>query len=131
MSWTDEKIKQLKKLWDKGLTTAEIGKKLDISKNAVVGKAHRLGLQARPSPIKTEKQETLKSDKKAPIEKKEAVKKSEKITIEDLKPDMCRFPIGDPRSSDFHFCGEKVFKNKPYCLKHCAEAYTSPKNKDS
>ena len=51
MSWTDEKIEDLKKLWAKGLSTAEIGRELGVSKNAVVGKSHRLGLKPRPSPI--------------------------------------------------------------------------------
>src|SRR6201996_2050062 len=50
--WNDEKIGRLKKLWSEGLTTGEIGKRLGVSKNAVVGKAHRLGLKGRPSPIK-------------------------------------------------------------------------------
>jgi len=50
--WNDEKIGKLRKLWSEGLTTGEIGKRLGVSKNAVVGKAHRLGLKGRPSPIK-------------------------------------------------------------------------------
>lgn len=53
MTWTPEKIKSLKKLWQKGKSTVEIGKALGISKNAVVGKVHRLELAARPSPIKS------------------------------------------------------------------------------
>ena len=53
MTWTPEKIKSLKKLWQKGKSTIEIGKALGISKNAVVGKVHRLELAARPSPIKS------------------------------------------------------------------------------
>jgi GcrA cell cycle regulator len=52
MSWTPERIEELKKLWDSGHSASEIGKKLGVSKNAVVGKAHRLNLSARPSPIK-------------------------------------------------------------------------------
>ena len=55
MVWTEEKIKNLKKLWTKGATTAEIAKKLGLSKNSVIGKVHRLNLGARPSPIKTKK----------------------------------------------------------------------------
>ncbi|MBT6442284.1 MAG: hypothetical protein HOK61_07650, partial [Alphaproteobacteria bacterium] len=51
-TWTPERVEQLKKLWDEGLTTAEIGKRIDVSKNAVVGKAHRLELPSRPSPIR-------------------------------------------------------------------------------
>jgi len=60
MAWTPELIKDLKRLWKKGLTTVEIGNRIGMSKNAVVGKAHRLGLEGRPSPIKREK-------KKAPV----------------------------------------------------------------
>ncbi|MFT8895676.1 MAG: GcrA family cell cycle regulator [Acetobacter sp.] len=52
MEWTDETIARLKALWQEGLSTAEIGRQLGITKNAVVGKAHRLGLPARPSPIR-------------------------------------------------------------------------------
>jgi GcrA cell cycle regulator len=52
MSWTPERIEELKKLWDAGHSASEIGKKLGVSKNAVVGKAHRLKLSSRPSPIK-------------------------------------------------------------------------------
>ena len=54
MAWTPELVKELEKLWKKGLTTMEIGNQLGLSKNAVVGKAHRLGLESRPSPIKYE-----------------------------------------------------------------------------
>ena len=55
MAWTPELIKELKKYWKKGLTTGEIGRLIGMSKNAVVGKAHRLGLEGRPSPIKHER----------------------------------------------------------------------------
>ena len=52
MSWNDENVKKLKELWDQGLPTAQIGKLLGFTKNAVVGKAHRIGLERRPSPIR-------------------------------------------------------------------------------
>ncbi|CAG4922536.1 unnamed protein product [Acidocella sp. C78] len=52
MEWTDEIVSRLRQLWDEGLSTAEIGRRLNISKNSVVGKAHRLDLPARPSPIR-------------------------------------------------------------------------------
>ena len=52
MPWTDDKVSQLRELWDQGLPTSQIGKILDFTKNAVVGKAHRIGLERRPSPIK-------------------------------------------------------------------------------
>ena len=59
MDWTPERIADLTRLWNEGLTTSEIGKRLGISKNAVVGKAHRMHLSARPSPIKRSSRPTL------------------------------------------------------------------------
>ena len=52
MAWTEQMVEDLKKMWDEGLTTGEIGKRLGVSKNSIVGKVHRLQLVARPSPIK-------------------------------------------------------------------------------
>ena len=122
MAWTAEKIKQLKKLWLKGKSTIEIGKELGISKNAVVGKVHRLELAARPSPIKrTQKQSTTKQR----VSKKEL--KPKNMTLMDLKLTSCRWPIGDPKDEDFHFCGADTVTGKPYCAEHCKIAYTSLK----
>ncbi|MBR5130757.1 MAG: hypothetical protein IKV03_06010 [Alphaproteobacteria bacterium] len=118
MTWTAEKIKQLKKLWSKGKSTVEIGRELGISKNAVVGKVHRLELNARPSPIKKEA-----SNK--PIKKK--VQKQENVSLMDLKLNSCRWPIGEPKDADFHFCGKDTVTGKPYCSEHCKIAYTSLK----
>lgn len=119
MTWTVEKIKQLKKLWQKGKSTVEIGRELGISKNAVVGKVHRLELEARPSPIK-------KASTSAIAPKKENSDKENKpITLIDLKMNSCRWPIGDPKDEDFHFCGADTITGKPYCAEHCKLAYTS------
>ena len=74
MAWTDEMVEQLKELWAQGVTTGEIGKRLGISKNSIVGKVHRLGLEGRPSPIKKTGEES------APRPAKKAPKKSEKKT---------------------------------------------------
>ena len=83
MTWTAEKIKQLKKLWLKGKSTIEIGKELGISKNAVVGKVHRLELAARPSPIKrTEKAKSPNSAAKKTVKKE---LKPKNVTLMDLK----------------------------------------------
>ncbi len=114
MVWTDDKIKNLKKLWLKGATTAEIAKKLGLSKNSIIGKVHRLNLETRPSPIK----------KVAPVKKaKPTPKKVERIGIMELKINTCRWPIGDPTDEDFHFCGKNTVMGKPYCAEHCAMAY--------
>ncbi len=119
MAWTTEKIKQLKKLWNKGKSTVEIGKELGISKNAVVGKVHRLELEARPSPIK-KPVKTTRPKKTEPESKTH-------IGLLDLKMNSCRWPIGDPKDADFHFCGATTSTGKPYCPEHCKIAYTSLK----
>ncbi len=148
MSWTINSISKLKKLWNKELSTTDIGKKLGFSKNAVVGKAHRLGLKSRSTSVvkKIKRKRVIKTKAKAPIksiiktkktssDKQKINKKttpSKIIGIMDLKKEMCRWPLGDPRSSDFSFCGNPTFKSKPYCLTHCTEAYAlsaKPKEK--
>ena len=150
MSWTPELIKELKKLWKKGLTTGEIGRSIGMSKNAVVGKAHRLGLESRPSPIKREevipqKEKGIRVPKKEPktiapkvvappkmVEPAPEVKPVKKarpgktggVKLVDLKPASCRWPEGDPKEAEFHFCGAEVVPGKSYCDEHCAIAYS-------
>ena len=77
-TWTDKKIEKLKQLWEKGVPTAEIGKRLDFSKNAIVGKVHRLGLSNRNSPIKT-------SSNKVEKVKKNTSKKVEEVVSTSVK----------------------------------------------
>lgn len=119
MFWTPEAIRTLKKLWDRGKSTIEIGKELGISKNAVVGKAHRLGLNNRESPMRRLRKEARMS--------KQAKIRMEWVRLVDLKINSCRWPIGEPDHSDFHFCGKEVKTGKPYCAEHCKKAYTSLK----
>ena len=130
MDWTEEVINQLKQMWNEGKSTGEIGKILGVSKNAVVGKAHRLGLESRPSPIKrsenvesgeSKKKETKPKPKKAAEPKKE--KKKDGVSLLELTSASCRWPIGDPKDADFHFCGKEVVPGKNYCEKHMAEAF--------
>jgi len=123
MVWTDERIDELKALWAEGLTTGEIGKRLGVSKNAVVGKAHRLGLKGRPSPIKR----TKPSRPAAPAPKEPEPKIR---SVVDLSAHTCRWPIGDPREPGFHFCGEPTLSGKPYCAEHASIAYVGS-NKSS
>ncbi|MFN4089478.1 MAG: GcrA family cell cycle regulator [Alphaproteobacteria bacterium] len=104
MSWTPELIASLENFWNEGLPTTEIGRRLGMSKNAVIGKAHRLGLSGRPSPIRRE------SRPARPVRR--------------FAGPACQWPIGDPRLPEFHFCGEPVLPGKPYCASHCAVAYT-------
>lgn len=141
MGWTDEQVEELKRLWDKGLTTGEIGKALGVSKNAVVGKAHRLGLNSRPSPIRRSEDENtanVNTPEQQPAEKKKAAKstaakktveqeKKKLFTVNDLTASSCRWPIGDPKDEDFHFCGKEALPDKPYCAEHAEIAYVSAK----
>ena len=87
MAWTPELIKELKRLWNKGLTTVEIGNRIGVSKNAVVGKAHRLGLEGRPSPIKREKKKITENIKVEEKKKKEPeiIQETTKIKEEELE----------------------------------------------
>jgi GcrA cell cycle regulator len=120
MSWTDERVALLKKLWEKGLSASQIASELGgVTRNAVIGKAHRMGLASRPSPLKTETQKPKAAKKKAP--EKKAVK--ERITLLQLTDKMCKWPIGHPGEPDFHFCGKKAEAGVPYCAEHCAQAY--------
>lgn len=208
--WDSATLKKLKALTGKGLSTSEIGKRLGMSKNAIVGKLNRLGWNAKASAgaaasgaaatekkvaaskktattakkatvakatgaakkavetkSSTSKKTTGKSavkttDKKVAVKatatkvatKENVVKKSEgkaivagkkaaknlamhqriiqhSLEMANLKPNQCRWPIGDPDSEHFHFCGETVFVGKPYCYEHCKQAYqfTPPKKK--
>ena len=151
MTWTNERIGELTKLWEQGLSASEIGKALGVSKNAVVGKAHRLNLPARPSPIKRGGSSKPRSGKPTLMTPKPH---GTKVTASSLhcrpaKPlveepereprrspilnrratrtasgsSECLWPIGDPGDKDFHFCGEPSVSGKPYCEAHCAKAY--------
>lgn len=111
IEWTDEQIEELNRLWNEGLPTSEIGRLLGTTKNAVVGKAHRLGLTKRQSPIK-----------KKPEEK-------QVIRLRELRAGMCSWPIGEPGTPDFHFCGKPAVAGKPYCAEHCSMAYVSGKER--
>lgn len=131
MAWTDDRVEKLRELWDKGLSASQIAKELaeGVTRNAVIGKAHRMGLASRPSPVKADpaKRAAATSKKKAaPTNKKEKVKStpsSGKVTILDLTESMCKWPIGHPGEPNFHFCGKPSQPTFPYCAAHCVEAY--------
>ena len=194
MAWTDEMVEELKRLWDEGVTTGEIGRRLNISKNSIVGKVHRLGLSGRPSPIKKksdaetknkttkpekqpkEKKVTVKENKtetkKAPVKQVSAepekikpaepqkvvtpepkplppvtsdeediklaktlnitntkTNKSDNLSLVELDNHTCRWPIGDPKDENFHFCGKKIRLGQTYCEEHAAIAYVKPNKK--
>ncbi|MEX6724444.1 GcrA family cell cycle regulator [Parapedomonas caeni] len=122
MSWSDERIELLQRLWEKGLSASQIAEELGegVTRNAVIGKAHRLGLKARPSPVKAEAPK--KAAPPAPKKPKPVVK-PERVTLLELSDKVCKWPHGHPGEEDFHFCGKPVQPGFPYCPEHCAVAY--------
>lgn len=105
ITWTDERIERLKQLWEEGVTTAEIGRLIGVTKNAVIGKVHRIGLQPR---VITQKP----PPKRNPF---------------DFTGPACMWPHGHPGEDDFHFCCDTPLPGKPYCTTHAAVAYLRPK----
>ena len=122
MAWTDDKINKLQKLWGKGLTASQIAEKLGdgITRNAVIGKAHRLKLPSRPSPVKAE---PAKKAAEAAPEKKEIAAEVRKTSLMELTETTCKWPIGHPGDADFYFCGKASRPGVPYCPEHCLMAF--------
>jgi GcrA cell cycle regulator len=159
-TWTEDRVELLKKLWNDGLSASQIAGELGgVTRNAVIGKVHRLGLSGRakapsssggvarprkaatprpssgfnatnhthgntalipqmrtqPEPRPEPKLELLDPDVVVPF--------SERVTIMELKENMCRWPMGDPTHVDFRFCGQKTDTGTPYCGYHCRIAY--------
>ena len=134
MSWTDEKVEQLAKLWGDGYSASAIGKAIGVSKNAVIGKAHRMHLTSRPSPIK--RSPTVRTVARPVALPKPVVEAPPRPAPRPVskKADgpACLWPIGDPGQVGFHFCGDPSVSGKPYCEKHCELAYiTKPRNSEA
>jgi GcrA cell cycle regulator len=134
MSWTDERVALLKKLWCEGKTAAEIAKELgSVTRNAVIGKAHRLKLSNRVSPIQAGPVKPAPARLKAEDIRPEPVRrvvanndtpiKVKGVSMVDLKDKMCRWPLGDPKDPKFHFCGCASVAGLPYCGDHAKMAY--------
>lgn len=179
-TWTDERVEQLRKLWSDGLSASQIATEIGgVSRNAVIGKVHRLGLSGRakapaaasPRPIRKPAVATppLRTpavaqaeiepqpqtfgnaalatsrvvaepvervvpkaipqalpqalSQPAPARENVVVPLSERVTIMDLREYMCRWPVGDPTSPNFRFCGARSVTGMPYCAHHASIAY--------
>ncbi|MBM3484479.1 MAG: global cell cycle regulator GcrA-like protein [Alphaproteobacteria bacterium] len=129
MSWTPERIAEVTRLWNQGLTTAEIGRLIGMSKNAIVGKAHRLGLPPRPSPIKREARvaRPMRSEPRV-VERPSPPPVQLVISTSGA---TCKWPIGHPGEPEFGFCGQPAVEGKPYCVEHYTRAYIQAKPKTS
>ena len=142
MSWTPEKQEKLKKLWKQGYTASQIATMLgDTTRNAVIGKAHRLNLQARakskkPAYKANEENNNVTENKTQKLGRKAKFKallldksfeQENPKKLEELTDDTCRWPIGHPYEENFYFCGRKPMEKFPYCKLHVLYAF-QPKN---
>ncbi|MBW4709619.1 GcrA cell cycle regulator [Roseobacter sp. YSTF-M11] len=177
MSWTDDRVELLKKMWGEGQSASQIAKELGgVTRNAVIGKVHRLGLSNRATASATAKPEpkakaTPKTEAKPkpapkaaepaakapadaapkplPARKQiipagqplppqpsaneispealakvsEIEKKAKKLSLMELTERTCKWPVGDPATEDFWFCGLPVQQGKPYCEAHVGVAF--------
>ncbi|WP_069300778.1 GcrA family cell cycle regulator [Neptunicoccus sediminis] len=182
MSWTDDRVEMLKTMWGEGKSASQIAKELGgVTRNAVIGKVHRLGLSNRAAPAKTVKEKPAAKEaakpkatpkpatetaaepaaEAAPAPKAaekpvslparkpiitagqplppqpsnseisaealatvaEVEKKAKKLVLMELTERTCKWPIGDPATDDFWFCGLGVQTGKPYCEAHNAVAF--------
>ena len=142
MSWTPEKEAKLKDLWKKGHTASQIANMLgDTTRNAVIGKAHRLNLEGRVASKKvrseTTKKHNITSENKATKLSRKARFKALLLDknfeqenpkkLEELTDTTCRWPIGHPYEKNFYFCGRQSMEKFPYCKLHVLYAF-QPKN---
>ena len=153
MSWTDERVELLKKLWSEGLSASQIAAQLGgVTRNAVIGKVHRLSLSGRAKPAsnnpRPRKLRAASADRSmtrtfvsgntvmkthahpaprrlpAPVALEDIVVPiSMKVSLLALSDTMCKWPEGDPGTEGFHFCGHRNWNSLPYCEYHSRLAY--------
>jgi len=141
--WTEDRVKKLRELWGKGNTASQIAEIIGgITRNAVIGKAHRLNLSAKIKTRSTASNQNLKSNNLEPkinsIKGRRSRFKSLLIEkdfepenpkqLEELNEDLCKWPIGHPDEKSFYFCGRTSLKDFSYCKLHLLYAY-QPKGK--
>ena len=122
--WDGPKLKELEDLWKQGHPISKIGEMLGVSRNSIAGKAHRMGLPKRTSPILSSKKEKL-SDKKNNENDNKNIPLKIKLRGVQWSRTKCCWPEGDPKQNDFKFCGQDIFPGRPYCDKHSLLAYTN------
>lgn len=151
LSWTDDRVALLRRLWEDGQSASKIAAQLGgVTRNAVIGKVHRLGMGGRVKPgeevpaasakaveietaiavVEMEAPEPVAilahhpaPEFPAPAAEPVALVVSQRVTIMDLRESMCRWPIGDPTTPEFRFCGARSITGLPYCTQHAEIAY--------
>jgi GcrA cell cycle regulator len=151
MTWTDERVELLKKLWADGLSASQIAAELGgITRNAVIGKVHRLGLSGRakspstsaPRPRKARAHGHMMRVSRPSMRGNTALAHAYELDVEpepelldniipigqrrtllELTEETCRWPIGDPGTAEFFFCGGNTLTGLPYCSYHSRVAY--------
>jgi GcrA cell cycle regulator len=157
MGWNDERVEQLKKFWADGLSASQIAGRLGgVTRNAVIGKVHRLGLSGRAttSRMKSHRPRArtanpavkrlakprfanvgnpafrnlylADSEPYVPPAEDLVIPLKERKYIQTLTESCCRWPIGDPQQADFHFCGKSKIAGLPYCEAHARRAFQPP-----
>ena len=147
MGWTDERVETLKKLWLDGLSASQIATQLGgVTRNAVIGKVHRLGLSGRATPSQPARTAfkaprpprpiaSVQSGPRRMLERQSHahptpaprpvsyVEQPGTATVLTLGAHMCKWPIGDPSTDGFTFCGRRASEEGPYCVEHARVAY--------
>ena len=148
MSWTDDRVATLTKLWADGLSASQIAAELGgVTRNAVIGKVHRLGLSGRAKPASSSARKIKRTPRTngynsrtrggsrsggnrnslsvvaRPQIEDMVAPESKKVDLVDLTEKTCKWPHGDPATDDFHFCGNLPKEDAPYCEYHCRMAY--------
>jgi GcrA cell cycle regulator len=154
MTWNDERVDVLKKLWADGLSASQIAGRLGgVTRNAVIGKVHRLGLSGRAttSRLKTRPRVRVPANRRimkqrlpggvansplrslylsdepyVPPAEELVIPLAERKYIQTLTESCCRWPIGDPQQPEFHFCGKAKIPGLPYCEVHARRAFQPP-----
>jgi GcrA cell cycle regulator len=156
MGWTEERVAELKKLWAEGHSASQIAKRLgSVTRNAVIGKVHRLGLSGRATPSRPVKRPprlarpkpqhmprqaradgSMPAREPAPLVETEAFVEPQRLPNGDMvsvltvKDSMCKWPIGDPAEQTFGFCGRASDGASPYCAEHARVAFQPAKKRE-
>jgi GcrA cell cycle regulator len=137
MSWTDDRIERLKTMWAEGMSASQIARALgEVTRNAVIGKVHRLGLAGRATPVaRVERPRPAPQPRVAapprpsPMRAVQVVEEplepmpETAVTVVDLNASTCKWPLGDPTDANFRFCGRRAGGSSPYCEAHTRMAY--------